>query len=147
MTSSVPLTPVRAMSLWPCSRSRRRANACTAGPPAAICWSTWPCSTPIEASQPAISTTKLAGLTTHYGLREDSPGNGYFELHAMLDVEHARHARELIAELARRDTEADSERMLTRAEAALGATGGCSTASSSSGPSRHSWGLRLPGLG
>jgi pyrroloquinoline-quinone synthase len=70
----------------------------------------------IEASQPAISTTKLAGLTMHYGLHEGSPGNGYFELHAVLDIEHARHARKLIAELA---TEADSERMLTRAEAAL----------------------------
>jgi pyrroloquinoline-quinone synthase len=70
----------------------------------------------VEASQPAISTTKLAGLTTHYGLREGSPGNGYFQLHATLDVEHARRARELISELA---SEADSERMLTRAEAAL----------------------------
>ncbi len=70
----------------------------------------------VEASQPAISTTKLAGLTTHYGLAEDSEGLSYFELHAVLDIEHARHARELIAELA---TEADSERMLARAEAAL----------------------------
>jgi pyrroloquinoline-quinone synthase len=70
----------------------------------------------VEASQPAISTTKLAGLATHYGLAEDSPGNGYFKLHATLDVEHARHARALIAELA---TDADAERMLARAEAAL----------------------------
>lgn len=70
----------------------------------------------LEAGQPAISTTKLSGLTLHYGLGEDSPGNGYFKLHATLDVEHARHARELIAELA---TEADSERMLARAETAL----------------------------
>jgi pyrroloquinoline-quinone synthase len=70
----------------------------------------------IEASQPAISTTKLSGLSTHYGVPADSPGNGYFKLHATLDVEHARHARELIAELA---TEADAERMLARAEGAL----------------------------
>jgi pyrroloquinoline-quinone synthase len=70
----------------------------------------------VEASQPAISTTKLAGLTTHYGLAEDSPGLGYFKLHATLDVEHARQARELIAELAQ---ESDTERMLARAEAAL----------------------------
>ncbi len=70
----------------------------------------------VEASQPAISTTKLAGLTTHYGLSEDSPGLGYFKLHATLDVEHARHARELIAELAQ---ESDTERMVARAEAAL----------------------------
>ncbi len=40
----------------------------------------------VEASQPAISTTKLEGLTTHYGLAEDSPGLGYFKLHATLDV-------------------------------------------------------------
>jgi pyrroloquinoline-quinone synthase len=70
----------------------------------------------VEASQPAISTTKLAGLATHYGLAQDSPGSGYFQLHATLDVEHARHARALIAELA---TDADAERMLARAEAAL----------------------------
>ena len=70
----------------------------------------------VEASQPAISTTKLEGLTTHYGLAEDSPGLGYFKLHATLDVEHARQARELISKLA---GEGDSERMLARAEAAL----------------------------
>jgi pyrroloquinoline-quinone synthase len=70
----------------------------------------------VEASQPAISTTKLAGLTTHYGLAEDSPGLGYFKLHATLDVEHARQARELISQLA---GERDTERMLARAEAAL----------------------------
>jgi pyrroloquinoline-quinone synthase len=70
----------------------------------------------VEASQPAISTTKQAGLTTHYGLGEDSPGLGYFKLHATLDVEHARQARELIAELAQ---ESDTERMVVRAEAAL----------------------------
>jgi pyrroloquinoline-quinone synthase len=70
----------------------------------------------VEASQPAISTTKLAGLTTHYGLAEDSPGLGYFKLHATLDVEHARQARKLISELAH---DSDTERMLARAEAAL----------------------------
>lgn len=73
----------------------------------------------VEVSQPAISTTKLTGLTTHYGLSESSPGLGYFKLHAILDVEHARHARELIEELAV-DGDADCEqRMLSRAEAAL----------------------------
>jgi pyrroloquinoline-quinone synthase len=70
----------------------------------------------VEASQPAISTTKLEGLTTHYGLAEDSPGLGYFKLHATLDVEHARQARELIAELA---GEGDTERMVARAQTAL----------------------------
>jgi pyrroloquinoline-quinone synthase len=70
----------------------------------------------LEAGQPAISKTKLGGLTMHYGVSEDSPGNGYFKLHATLDVEHARHARELIAELA---DERDAERLLARAQAAL----------------------------
>jgi pyrroloquinoline-quinone synthase len=71
----------------------------------------------LEASQPAISKTKLGGLTMHYGVPEDAPGNAYFRLHATLDVEHAQHARALIAELA--PTEADEQRMLARAQAAL----------------------------
>jgi pyrroloquinoline-quinone synthase len=70
----------------------------------------------VEASQPAISTTKLHGLTTHYGVLEGSAGLDYFKLHATLDVEHARQARELISELA---CDSDAERMLARAEAAL----------------------------
>ncbi len=76
----------------------------------------------IEASQPAISTTKLEGLATHYGVREDSPGAAYFKLHAKLDVEHARQARELIAELMPEDPgerAAAGERMAARAQAAL----------------------------
>jgi pyrroloquinoline-quinone synthase len=71
----------------------------------------------LEASQPAISKTKLGGLTMHYGVPHDSPGNAYFKLHATLDVEHAQHARALIAELA--PSEADEQRMLARAQAAL----------------------------
>ena len=70
----------------------------------------------VEASQPAISTTKLHGLTTHYGLASDSPGLDYFKLHATLDVEHARQARELISELAE---DSDADRLMARAEAAL----------------------------
>jgi pyrroloquinoline-quinone synthase len=70
----------------------------------------------VEASQPAISTTKLHGLTTHYGVARDSAGLDYFKLHATLDVEHARQARELISGLAQ---DSDAERMLARAEAAL----------------------------
>jgi pyrroloquinoline-quinone synthase len=76
----------------------------------------------VEASQPAISTTKLDGLATHYGLAADSEGAGYFRLHAKLDVEHARQAREAIAELMPADAEearAAGERMLVRAQAAL----------------------------
>jgi pyrroloquinoline-quinone synthase len=70
----------------------------------------------LEASQPSISKTKQGGLTMHYGIGAEEPGNAYFKLHATLDVEHARHARELIAQLA---SEEDAERMLARAEAAL----------------------------
>ncbi len=76
----------------------------------------------VEASQPAISTTKLDGLATHYGVAADSPGAAYFTLHAELDVEHARQARELIERLLPEDAEecdAVGERMLTRARAAL----------------------------
>ncbi len=76
----------------------------------------------VEASQPAISTTKLEGLATHYGVPEDSPGAAYFTLHAKLDVEHARQARELIAELLPEDEDernAVGERMLARSQAAL----------------------------
>ncbi len=76
----------------------------------------------VEASQPAISTTKLEGLATHYGMPEDSRGAAYFTLHATLDVEHARQARELIEQLLPEDAEAREavgERMLARAQAAL----------------------------
>src|ERR1051325_9733719 len=47
----------------------------------------------IEAGQPAISATKLAGLVEHYGFSEGSPATTYFELHAERDVEHAAEAR------------------------------------------------------
>jgi pyrroloquinoline-quinone synthase len=76
----------------------------------------------VEASQPAISTTKLDGLATHYGVPTDSAGAGYFRLHATRDVEHARQARELIAELMPEDAgeaQAVGGRMLARAQAAL----------------------------
>jgi pyrroloquinoline-quinone synthase len=52
----------------------------------------------IESAQPAISRTKLAGLTVNYGLDADDPAAAYFRLHAELDVEHARAAREALAE-------------------------------------------------
>jgi pyrroloquinoline-quinone synthase len=76
----------------------------------------------VEAGQPAISTTKLDGLATHYGVAADSAGATYFRLHATLDVEHARQARELIAALMPTDpTEAQGvgERMLACAQDAL----------------------------
>jgi len=52
----------------------------------------------VESAQPAISRTKLAGLLEHYGFGPDAPAAEYFRLHAELDVEHARAAREALAE-------------------------------------------------
>jgi pyrroloquinoline-quinone synthase len=76
----------------------------------------------IEASQPAIAKTKLEGLVEHYGYSPEGPAVEYFQLHATLDVEHARQARELIAELMSDDeaqAQAQAERMVERASAAL----------------------------
>ncbi len=70
----------------------------------------------LEASQPAISTTKLTGLQEHYGIGAGSPGQSYFKLHATLDVEHADQAAALLRELAQ---EQDAERIVAAAEAAL----------------------------
>jgi pyrroloquinoline-quinone synthase len=52
----------------------------------------------IESAQPAISRTKLAGLVEHYGFAADDPAAEYFRLHADRDIEHARAAREALAE-------------------------------------------------
>ncbi len=75
----------------------------------------------IEASQPAVSKTKMEGLTAHYGYTEEGPAVEYFRLHEVLDVEHAQHARELIAELMTGidDPEEQAGRMVARARAAL----------------------------
>jgi pyrroloquinoline-quinone synthase len=75
----------------------------------------------IEAGQPQISTTKLEGLTEHYGYRDEGPALEYFKVHELRDVEHAREAGVLIeALLAEHDEpEAQAERMLARARAAL----------------------------
>lgn len=70
----------------------------------------------LEASQPAISETKRAGLREHYGFEEGSRGLSYFDLHATLDVEHAHQAGALIEQLA---CEQDAKRVLCRAKAAL----------------------------
>jgi len=51
----------------------------------------------IEAAQPAISDTKLAGLRDHYGV-PDGPATEYFTVHAERDVVHAASARRLINE-------------------------------------------------
>jgi pyrroloquinoline-quinone synthase len=75
----------------------------------------------IEAGQPQISTTKLEGLTGHYGYSEEGPALEYFKVHELRDVEHAREAGALIEELlaAHDEPEAQAERMLARARAAL----------------------------
>jgi pyrroloquinoline-quinone synthase len=76
----------------------------------------------IEASQPAIAQTKLEGLLRRYGYTPEGPAVEYFELHAKLDIEHARQARELIAESMSEDevqARAQSDRMVERATAAL----------------------------
>jgi pyrroloquinoline-quinone synthase len=75
----------------------------------------------IEAGQPEISTTKLEGLTEHYGYSAEGPAVEYFKVHELRDVEHARAAGELIEELLAEhdEPEAQAERMLARARAAL----------------------------
>jgi pyrroloquinoline-quinone synthase len=75
----------------------------------------------VEAGQPAVSKTKLEGLSAHYGYSDEGPAVEYFRLHELLDVEHARQARELIAELMQEadDAEEQADRMLRRARAAL----------------------------
>jgi pyrroloquinoline-quinone synthase len=75
----------------------------------------------IEAGQPQISETKLEGLRAHYGFSAEGPATEYFSVHALRDVEHARDARELIAELmgAVADPDEQGERMVRRASAAL----------------------------
>jgi pyrroloquinoline quinone (PQQ) biosynthesis protein C len=75
----------------------------------------------IEASQPAISATKLEGLREHYAHVEEGPATEYFRLHAELDVEHAAAAGALIEELmaAVPDADEQAERMVARAERAL----------------------------
>jgi pyrroloquinoline-quinone synthase len=70
----------------------------------------------IEASQPAISETKRAGLLQHYGAEPNSDATRYFDVHAAMDHAHAAEdRRELYALL----EPADEERLLGHAEQAL----------------------------
>jgi pyrroloquinoline-quinone synthase len=75
----------------------------------------------IEAGQPEISETKLEGLRAHYGYSPEGPATEYFSVHAVRDLDHARDARELIAELMRTvaDPGEQADRMVSRASAAL----------------------------
>lgn len=68
----------------------------------------------VEASQPAISRTKRAGLIERYGFTEGA-GTAYFKVHEGRDVEHAAEVRELIEDLA---TDADADRLAAAAERA-----------------------------
>jgi pyrroloquinoline-quinone synthase len=68
----------------------------------------------IEAGQPAVSATKLAGLVDHYGYAAGSSGTAYFELHAERDHEHAAEARDRLED-------ADDARLVGLAESALAA--------------------------
>src|SRR5438876_862249 len=72
-------------------------------------------------ARPDVSTTKLAGLTAHYGYDEDSPALEYFRVHERRDREHARQARAMIEHLLSDvdDGARVAERMLSRAGAAL----------------------------
>ena len=70
----------------------------------------------VESAQPAISQTKLKGLVEHYGFDPEGGGAAYFAVHAERDLEHAAESSELLAAEA---TEADVERLVTAAEAAL----------------------------
>jgi pyrroloquinoline-quinone synthase len=76
----------------------------------------------IEASQPEIAETKLAGLVERYGYSPEGPAVEYFQLHSTLDIEHARQARELIEQLMseeQAEAQEQAERMVARATAAL----------------------------
>jgi pyrroloquinoline-quinone synthase len=68
----------------------------------------------VEASQPAISRTKRAGLIERYDFEEGS-GTAYFRVHEGRDVEHAAEVRELISELA---SDEDADRLVAAAESA-----------------------------
>ncbi len=70
----------------------------------------------IESGQPAISETKRDGLIARYGYTPESPATEYFDLHAVLDIEHAEQARKAIEPQLEG---ADEEALLATAERAL----------------------------
>jgi pyrroloquinoline-quinone synthase len=69
----------------------------------------------IEAGQPEISRTKLAGLVDHYGFEADSPATAYFAVHAERDHEHAATSRAVLAAA----DPAEPDRLVAAAEEAL----------------------------
>ena len=70
----------------------------------------------IEAGQPEVSETKLAGLVQHYGFAQADGGTAYFRLHAERDREHAADSRELLEQRAAPE---DEDRLVAAAERAL----------------------------
>ena len=68
----------------------------------------------IEASQPAISKTKLEGLVERYGFAA-GPATEYFELHGDRDHEHADQSRAVLESAA----VSDHDRLVAAAERAL----------------------------
>jgi len=70
----------------------------------------------VESAQPAISQTKLDGLTEHYGMGHDEDATSYFVLHAERDHEHAAESREVLLDRAGED---DADRLVARAREAL----------------------------
>lgn len=70
----------------------------------------------IESSQPAIAETKRTGLVAHYGAAPESDATRYFDVHAVLDREHAEHDRRELACVLR---PADHERLLAEIERVL----------------------------
>ena len=69
----------------------------------------------IEAGQPDVSRTKLAGLVEHYGFASSSAGTAYFSLHAERDHEHAAASRAVLEQV----DPTDADCLVATAEAAL----------------------------
>jgi pyrroloquinoline-quinone synthase len=70
----------------------------------------------VEAGQPEISRTKLAGLVEHYGVAADARAASYFVLHGERDHEHAAESRALLEQHAKVE---DEDRLVAAAERAL----------------------------
>ena len=69
----------------------------------------------LESGQPEISKTTREGLAEYYGIG-DGPGNEYFRVHEVADVDHASEGRSLIeSHLAG----ADADALVEAAEAAF----------------------------
>ena len=69
----------------------------------------------IESGQPAISQTKLEGLTVHYGV-DGARDTRYFTVHARRDHEHAAASRALLEE---RMDEIEADALVAEAERVL----------------------------